>query len=583
MLRCAFAFQTFTPGASGADQGVFCFHVGDAPSTKDNSNEFALESLGPLLLDRGSRLSPELLAFLEPRVLAAAKVIMDEHDVCPGYTNICLLQAAELTAIGRYYAQSHTADTHALGERMLASADDKMERWTSYTRTSGIREFDSPTYYATDLEALGLGRRYAPGPARARRFEDALDFVWTDIAANTFQGRGSLSGPYSRSYDFIGGRGAIETSTYLGGLGAEAPKSSGPGLINTLLPLMGTDAYVPPSTALCASSTPVREVVSKWVSDIGDAEHGRYAYITPDYAIGTTSGDFGPQDMPITAELPTGPKSGLITVLPDYLDAPATEVEAGNFQKVSHLPLGPIAVQKGGAALVLLRVPAKDPRYRDAKKRRLPLKNLSTNVLFPAQVDELLIDDTRTAVTGDTALPARPIITARAGSGAVSVAILSASGVECPDGSGAMVEDAEQGPVSIHLTPFQPTSGGSHPPPMIRLAVYHSSRVPTDTAKLKSCFARLALFVVADRCDTAGCAAAQAKAVAAAAGTAAMNWDPRSEAWSVTVQARMASEPGPELRVSRGRSAAAVSREVDGREMAFAPLSINGVPVLLGH
>jgi hypothetical protein len=581
MLRCAFAFQTFTPDAPGADEGVFAFHVGDAPSVKDNSNEFALESLGPLLLDHPA-LSPDLLAFLEPRVLAAAEVVL-AHDVCPAYTNICLVQAAELTALGRYYAQSRTAATRALAERMLASADDKMARWASFTRTNGLHEFDSPTYYATDLEALGLGRRYAGDAARARRFEDGLDYVWSDIAANTFRGRESLAGPYSRSYDLIGGHGALDTSMYLGGLRAEDPGSSAPGLIHTLLPLTGAAPYVPLSTAPCASSAPLREVVSTWSSEPGDAEHGRYAYITPDYALGTTSGDYGPQDMPITAELPTGPKSGLITVLPDYLDAPASEVRAGNFQKVTHLPLNAVAAQKGGTALVLLRVPARDPGYRDAKKHPLALANLSTNVLFPAQLDELLIDGASVAVGADMTLPARPVVTARAGSGVISVAILSASGVECPEGSGAMAEDVAEGPVSIHVSTFQPTTGGSHPPPMIRLAVYHSARVPADTARLKSCSARLALLVVADRCEAAGCAAAQAKAAATAAGEAATTWDPVTQAWAVSVQARTASGPGPRLHVSRGLTAAATSRQVDGHEMVFAPLSINGAPVVLAR
>lgn len=583
MLRCAFSFQTFAPDAAGGDQGVFAFHVGDAPSIRDNSNEFALESLGPLLLDHAPQLSPDLLGFLEPRVLAAAQVILDQHDVCPAYTNICLMQAAELTALGRYYANSHTAATHALAERMLASADDKMARWTSLTRRSGLHEFDSPTYYATDLEVLGIGRRYASDAARAHRFEDGLDYLLTDVAANTFRGRDGLSGPYSRSYDFIGGHGATDTWMSLVGLRTEAPGSADPGLINTLLPLTGADAYAPPSTALCASTAPVREVVSSWASEVGDKEHGRYAFITPDYALGTTSGDYGPQDMPVTAELPTGPRSGLITVLPDYFDAPATEVEAGSFQKVTHLPLDPVAAQKGGAALVLLRVPAKDPHERDAKKHPIVLKNLSTSVLFPAQIDELLIGGATAQVTADRMLGARPVLTARAGSGVVSVAVLSASGVECPDRSGAMVEDAEGGPVSIHVAPFQPTTGGSHPPPMIRLAVYHSSHVPGDTRRLQSCFARLALLVGADRCEGSGCAAASARAVAKAAAGAAVTWDPATQAWSVSVQVQTASGPGPRLYVSRGLTATAISRQVDGHEMAFGPLSINGVPVPLGR
>jgi hypothetical protein len=146
-----------------------------------------------------------------------------------------------------------------------------------------------------------------------------------------------------------------------------------------------------------------------------------------------------------------------------------------------------------------------------------------------------------------------------------------------------MVEDPELGPVSIHVAPFQPTTGGSHPPPMIRLAVYHSARVPEDTGRLKSCFARLALFVVAERCEGPGCAASQAKAVAAAARKAHVSWDPATQAWSVDVQAPGSSSAGPGLEVSRGANPAKIGQRVDGHPMTFDPLSINGAPVALGH
>jgi hypothetical protein len=146
-----------------------------------------------------------------------------------------------------------------------------------------------------------------------------------------------------------------------------------------------------------------------------------------------------------------------------------------------------------------------------------------------------------------------------------------------------MVEDVEAGRVTIHAAPFQPTTGGAHPPPMIRVAVYHSTHVPADTAKWKPCFARLALLVVADRCDGEGCAAALGKAVSRAAAGAVASWDPRTQAWSVSVHGATAAGPGPNLLVSRGPSPRDMSRQVDGKEMVFAPLVVNGAPVSLGH
>ena len=162
--------------------------------------------------------------------------------------------------------------------------------------------------------------------------------------------------------------------------------------VKTLLGLTGASPYSVPKASLCWAFLPEREVRSTWLKQPNDLGHERYAYFTPDYAIGSTSADYGGlannQDMLLTAELPSSPDSAVISVLPDYLDAPGTSVKAGDFRKVTHLRLSPAAAQKGGAMLSLLRVPAKDPDYV-IDNHPVPVVNLSTNVIFPAQADEI--------------------------------------------------------------------------------------------------------------------------------------------------------------------------------------------------
>jgi hypothetical protein len=262
-------------------------------------------------------------------------------------------------------------------------------------------------------------------------------------------------------------------------------------------------------------------------------------------------------------------------VLPDYLDAPATSVGEGDFSKVTHLPLGPAAAQKGGAMLSLLRVPAKNPGYVDKNMMPIPVVNLSTNVIFPAQADELLLNGAPASLTTDTAVASLPTVTARVGTGAVAVAVIGATGLECPDATGTIVEAA---PAQIHFKPYQPTTGTSNPPPVMRLAIYHANAttLPADTS---TCFARVALLWVADHCAGSGCAASLSSAVAKAAGSASTTWDPKTQAWSVQVTSATAAGPGPSLLVSRTVSPASLTRKVDGQDMTFAPLSVNGVPV----
>jgi hypothetical protein len=575
MVRCAFSFQFFGADA-GANEGVFPFHIGGPPNFGDNGIEFALEDLGPLLLDYGARFSPTLASYLAPRIQAAADVIVQKHNVCSAYTNICLTQTFELMALGRWFSQSTDATLQAYGQTLLQASASKMSTWTSFTTQNGLFEFDSPTYYNLDLQALGLGRRYAPDASSAATFALPLAYLWADIAANTFFPRGSLGGPHSRSYDFISGQGAVEAPMYLAGL-RNTPGGGGVTEARNLLVFTGPSAYSVPAASLCAASAPTREVRSTWIKTSTDLGHERYAYYTPDYAIGSTSADYGndtnDQDMLLTAELASGPASAIISVLPDYLDAPATAVGEGDFTKVTHLPLAPAAAQKGGAMLSLLRIPAKDPGYVDKNMMPIPVVNLSTNVIFPAQADELLLNGMPANLTADTPVASLPTVTARVGTGAVAVAVIAASGLECPDATGTIVDLA---PPQIHFKPYQPTTGTSNPPPVMRLAIYHATTLPADTS---TCFARVTLLWVADHCAGSGCAAALSSVVAKAAAGASTMWDPKTQAWSAEVSAASSAGPGPTLLVSRTVSPASLTRKVDGQDMTFAPLSVNGVSV----
>jgi hypothetical protein len=229
--------------------------------------------------------------------------------------------------------------------------------------------------------------------------------------------------------------------------------------------------------------------------------------------------------------------------------------------------------------LTLLRVPAADPVYTATDGGVASLVNLSTNVMFPANADELLLDGTPANLTADTTLTDFPTITARVGTGAVAVSVVEAYGVECPGAGGEMVQQVLP---QLHFKPYQPP-GSPTPPSVMRLAIYHSTSVPADMSTLAKCFARVALLWVADHCEGTGCAAALSAAVSGAASASTSTWDGSTQTWWVQVTAATSADAGPTLLAGRAVSPASLTRQVNGQDMTFAPLSVNGTRVVLGQ
>lgn len=212
-IRCMFTFEDTTPGS--ATYGVFRFHLSDPPRVADNSNEFALfpvsalVALWPALAQRLAGLVPDIRAALD---------VLEAHTVCPGYTNICLMQAAAVTGAGQWLAASPDASTAAYGAARVASGKQRLDEWISFTRDAGVTEFDSVTYGEVDLDTLLVTHAIALDPALRAETEAVLGYLWSDFSANTFVARQSLGGPHSRTYDFFTEQGPISYSLYLEGL-----------------------------------------------------------------------------------------------------------------------------------------------------------------------------------------------------------------------------------------------------------------------------------------------------------------------------------------------------------------------------
>jgi hypothetical protein len=158
------------------------------------------------------------------------------------------------------------------------------------------------------------------------------------------------------------------------------------------------------------------------------------------------------------------------------------------------------------------------------------------------------------------------------GSGVMAVAVIDASGLDCV--SGNHIE--EKGTAHVDIVPVPLDNADA----AVRLAIRHLDAPPADTATLDACFSRVALLMVGQHCDGAGCETALSTAMSAAVAAAKSSFDPATGAWDVSIQV----PSGPSLHVARGmlQPNDITLREADGVTSAFVPLFVNGsvVPLL---
>ena len=113
-----------------------------------------------------------------------------------------------------------------LGARAALHGYRLLNEWLVYAKTAGNHEYNSPTYYWVQLNALQLGCLYSKdireGGGKEKLCQIA-DHVFANVFANYFEPTETMSGPHSRDYDFLFGHGALQVHTYINGLGRHYP------------------------------------------------------------------------------------------------------------------------------------------------------------------------------------------------------------------------------------------------------------------------------------------------------------------------------------------------------------------------
>jgi hypothetical protein len=406
-LRLAYTTQDMNP--SSRTYGQLQWIISDAGITDLNAIDFNTLSLGPILLRFGDRLSPQFKDDFVPH-LAAALSGLHNHIVKVSYTNIWLMNCVCQMLLGQ---AAH--DTNSVAE-----AEHRLDEWIDYTKTNGIHEFDSPTYYGVDINELTVGYRYAADPADRRKFKTILDYFWTDIAANFFPAAGRLTGPYSRDYDFLSATGDLDG--WFAGFGwipMEQANSFGLDGVFVLDDLRDGGYQPPRQIADLANSGP-RQIVAAYDDD---PNHLIWNWIGPAVAIGSTTGNYCEQDKLFSATF-AGPRSTpQISLVVDGKDNPYGLYrvrDKTNHPKAVHLASNLACVQDGSTVLLTSDIdPSRRPDYATS---------LSTNFLLPA--DATIAVDGKPMDSETYPLSRDSVVTVTLGGATVSIRLLAADSID---------------------------------------------------------------------------------------------------------------------------------------------------------
>jgi hypothetical protein len=193
------------PAAASILRGVLDLQYGDGPESKlhgvwrrrhdetdhdSNWREFVGCGLILILETFPDRLSEDLVSDIRAALLRAA-VGTARRDVGAGYTNIALMSAFLLDYVGTRQGRD---DLRRAGQEKAEAV------YELFSRHKTFHEYNSPTYYGTDVMALALWREHACSE-RMRDLGRSMEAdLWRDIGMFYHADMRNMCGPFFRAY-----------------------------------------------------------------------------------------------------------------------------------------------------------------------------------------------------------------------------------------------------------------------------------------------------------------------------------------------------------------------------------------------
>jgi len=138
----------------------------------------------------GERIDEDLNQRIDLALLLAAEGAA-ARNVGADYTNIALMSAFLLAHVGYNEQRKDFIEQGREKANAIVSLFDKHGTFT---------EYNSPTYYGTDLLALGVWRKLGPDDLFRQHGAAMEAAIWRDTAAFYHAGLRNMVGPYSRAY-----------------------------------------------------------------------------------------------------------------------------------------------------------------------------------------------------------------------------------------------------------------------------------------------------------------------------------------------------------------------------------------------
>lgn len=402
--------------------GNYRWRKNDAAVTDLNAVEFATTLTALLRLDHADRLTPSARELLD-LMNRDAVVGLRNHEVGPGYTNIYLKKVWCHLALGQVAGGDLVAGGDpAAGGDLVETGRRLWNAWLDHTRTEGLREYLSPTYYGVTLDSLGLIHRHAADAAIRHEAERALELVWTSIAANWFAPAERLSGPHGRDYDYLFGRGYLDEHLADAGWLTRPPAFDGGGWLagaphSALTVLRKARRWDPPAAL---REGPCGELPRFVVQRFNHAPWGRATnWVGRECAIGIAGECVGPEDKTLAISLPGGFETPNVALVFDGRGDPYGRIRgpAGfdGHRKSHHLRPFVIASQRGPKITAAWY---HDPHRPLPGSKSDPLDCLQAHLIMPADAE---VWSATAPLADDAALPAAGVVFLRKAGVAVGI------------------------------------------------------------------------------------------------------------------------------------------------------------------
>jgi len=343
------------------------------------------------------------------------------HRVSESYTNIALMNAENLILLGEGLDKQEVAD----------EGYERLDRICLYTWEAGIHEYCSPTYYGVDLDCLWLIEAFCQRERGREQARALLELIWTDIALNWFPFSQRLGGARSRDYDYLRGRGHLDTQMWISGW-LPGNFRGGTGAIYPALA-----QWQPPESLKEMNVNRFPRLVKQiWGFT---SSQSRTHYLLRDVTLSSAGANYGLMDLPLTVDLPGDRDYLRCYFIPDARRDPygKKKIPAGAHQKTLHLRPFWSATQRQCDALGVVI-------YRERDLPENP-PTLESHFVMPLDVDGFWIGDALVAFqVGEPAVfpfKRHSSLVLRKGTAAVGVKIPWARQLDGEEAGAALVYD----------------------------------------------------------------------------------------------------------------------------------------------